>query len=191
MEINGGRNIQPSEDVMPAPTDVLQQQHHQQTPQQQSHVPDIANHELSLARQMVFDQQMLAVARQMMELQQGAASMGGGDPAAQIQSLNLYPTFRGISEVDSISSNRAPSIASSDVSLSDVSRGGVGGGVGVGGAAAGARGGPMEGNTEHFSASEQRQWQRLQRQFDKAETVCQDSDKTVGEFTLPFSPDSS
>merc|ERR1719403_785141 len=105
---------------------------------------------------MVFDQQMLAVARQMMELQQEAAM--GGDPSAQMQSLNLYPMLRGMADMDFASSNRAPSIASSEVSFSDVASGSTNGG---------ARGpGPAEGTPDNLSASEQRQWQRLQRQFD-------------------------
>ena len=171
--------------------------HHQQQPT----VPDIANHELSFARQMMFDQQMLAVARQMMELQQGATV--GFDPVSQFQSLNLYQAFRGGNSGDvdhSTNAVAAPirpaSLGSLYASLPDVA---CGAGGGATAAAVGAdrvneavgannNGGRVEGNLEQFSASEQRQWQRLQRQFDKPEdVVAQESENA--DFTLPFAPD--
>ena len=175
MDLPGTRNM--DDDAISVSSEV-RPHHPPQPPPPHPPVSEFNSHELSLARQMVFDQQMLAVARQMMELQQEAAM--GGDPATQMQSLNLYPMLRGMADMDFASSNRAPSIASSEMSLSDVASGGANGG---------ARGpGPAEGTPDNLSASEQRQWQRLQRQFDKPETVSPETDNTVPEFTVPFSP---
>ena len=156
-------------------------------PQQQSNMPHHQD-DLSLARQMMFDQQMLAVARQMMELQQQGASYGVDQNMGPFQSLNLYQGFRGGggSDVDSLRSHRTPSLASMDSSLLEGSSG-----LRTGASTPRNANGrlPSEGNYDNFSASEQRQWQRLQRQFDDSETGNPENDGAPPEFSLPFQPE--
>jgi len=65
---------------------------------------------------------------------------------------------------------------------------------GGGGGGGGRSGEPhQESNQELLSASEQRQWQRLQRQFDTPDNARQETvdDAREGDFTLPYSPDCS
>ena len=173
MELPNMRNMR-GDDEPTAVQEECRQQHQQ---------PEMTNQELSLTRQMMFDQQMLAIARQMMDLQHEAA-MGAEAQATQVQSLDLYQAFLANAEADQTPSVQAPTIASAELSPTDNTCSGRGNGVI-------ARSGQAEGNLEHLSASEQRQWQRLQRQFDKPDNICQEAEKPVAnDYTMPFGPDS-
>ena len=173
MELPNMRNMH-GDDEPTAVQEECRQQHQQ---------ADMTNQELSLTRQMMFDQQMLAIARQMMDLQHEAA-MGAEAQATQVQSLDLYQAFLANAEADQTATVQAPAIASAELSPADNTCGGRANGVI-------ARNGQAEGNLEHLSASEQRQWQRLQRQFDKPDNICQEAEKPVAnDYTMPFGPDS-
>lgn len=148
-------------------------------PQHPTVASTIANHDLNVARQFMFDQQMLAVARQMVEMQRQGNSSGG-------PSLDMYQAFRGNVDGDLNAAMRAsamapPGLTTSGLSTPGLSTPEVGDGVGD------PTGGQLDqSGREHFSASEQRQWQRLQRQFDGSDNSLAQSD-----YTLPFSPDCS
>jgi len=172
---------------------IPQERFQQPKPPQQQIMPNMANHELSMAshelnmaRQFMFDQQMLAVARQMMDMQQQ------GNASGLMQSLDLYQAFRGGNGDGEINgSMRTASMVPQGLSLPDVEDRGVAGGIQRG--VVGGISRNEQPSQELLSASEQRQWQRLQRQFDSPDNIRQEveSEAAQSEFTLPFSSDCS